>query len=176
VEHTSYPGVFAKGTLDAGSAALLNAMPPLGPKVRLLDFACGAGVIGGALLRKRPEMEVWMTDADAVSVKAAAENVPEARVLCGDGWRAVPTVRHFHMIVANPPIHTGKGRDYSVLNDFISQAPTRMRDKAQLWLVAQRQVPANVPLSETFSRVRVAWEDSRYRVWCAEIPQRKKKR
>lgn len=172
--HVSYPGVFAKGALDPGTAALLNALPPLKPTARVLDFACGAGVIGGALKRRYPNMEVWMTDVDAVSIEAARENVPEATTVCGDAWNAVPAIRHFHFIVSNPPIHTGKGRDYTVLNQFINHAPTRMRDGAQLWLVAQRQIPVDIPLQSTFNRINVAWENSKFRVWTAERPIRKR--
>lgn len=175
VDHVSYPGVFAKGGLDEGTEALLAALPPLSPKARVLDFACGAGVISGALLRKRPELEIWMTDADAISVEAARENVPGARALCGDRWAAVPAIRHFHYVVSNPPIHTGKGRDYTVLSDLISQAPVRMRDKGQLWIVVQRQIPAEAPLRETFNKVNLAWEDTRFRVWTAEAPIRKRR-
>lgn len=174
ITHASYPGVFAKGGLDEGTAALLAALPPLSPKSRVLDFACGAGVIAGTLLRKRPEIEVWMTDTDAVSVEAAKENVPGARALVGDSWAAVPAIRHFHYIVSNPPIHTGKGRDYTVLSELITGAPTRLRDKGQLWLVVQRQIPADGPLRETFSKVNLAWEDTRFRVWTAESPLRKR--
>jgi len=175
VEHASYPGVFAKGQLDPGTAALLEALPPISPKVRLLDFACGAGVIGGSLKRRRPEIQVWMTDIDAVSVEAAKQNVPEAQVACGDRWAAVQAIRHFHLIVSNPPIHTGKGRDYSILTDLAEGAPMRMRDKGQLWIVVQRQVPADVALKEVFSRVTMAWQDTRYRVWCAENPIKKRR-
>ena len=175
VEHTSYPGVFAKGLLDPGTLALLAALPSLSPKTRMMDFACGAGVIGGALRRKRPEIDVWMTDADAVSVAAARENVPEATMFCGDAWSAVPLRRQFHLIVSNPPIHTGKGRDYSTLNELVSGAPLRLRDKGQLWLVVQRQIPADTPLNATFGRVRMVWQDSRYRVWSAENPIRKRR-
>ena len=164
----SYPGMFAKGGLDDGTRLLLSVLPTLKAGARVLDFACGAGVIAAAVQHRQPDAEVWLTDADAVSVAAARENVPSAQVLCGDGWARIPAVRHFHAIFSNPPIHAGKGRSYDVLQDLIQGAPARLRDNGQLWLVTQRQVPVQETLEATFHQVRLAAEDPRYRVWCAE--------
>ncbi len=42
----SLPGVFSHGRLDRGSALLLEHLDKL-PSGHLLDFGCGAGVLGG---------------------------------------------------------------------------------------------------------------------------------
>jgi len=79
----TYPGLFARGGLDVMTAALLNALPPPPAKddsnskrPRLLDFACGSGTIGAALLRASPSAEVHFLDADAVALEASKVNVP----------------------------------------------------------------------------------------------------
>lgn len=164
----SYPGVFARGKLDPGTAMLLEALPPLEAGMRVLDFACGAGMIAGCLARKQPEADLWMTDVDAIALAAAAENVPTASVICGDRWGSIQGSRQFDRIVSNPPIHEGKGRTYGVLNDLIEGAPARLRPGGQIWIVAQRQIPVDRVLTETFRKVTLAKEDSRYRVWSGQ--------
>ncbi len=176
VEHVSYPGVFAKGKLDPGTAALLAALPALPADVRVLDFACGIGVIGGEILRRQPSATVLMTDADAVAVEAARRNVPGALVHCADRWQGIAPQKQLDRIFSNPPIHQGKGRSYEVLNDLIAGAPARMRSKAELWLVVQRQVPVEGPLGEAFVEVKLIAESANYRVWKAMKPRRKKRR
>jgi len=176
VTHITYPGIFAKGKLDDGTFALLNVLPPIKEKARVLDFACGAGVIGGVLQRRHPEIELWMTDADAIAVHAAQQNIPNARGICGDAWRGLPAIRHFDYVFSNPPIHTGKGRDYTVLTELIDLAPTRMRIGAELWLVTQRQIPVDGPLEARYNDVQRVHEDSRFWVWRASAPKSDKKR
>jgi len=50
----SLPGVFAHGHLDAGTALLLEQLDDL-PPGPILDFGCGAGVLGAALARHYPD-------------------------------------------------------------------------------------------------------------------------
>ena len=144
---------------------LLEALTPIEAGMRVLDFACGAGIIAGCLSRQQPAAELWMTDVDAIALAAAAENAPAASGICGDRWGSIQGNRQFDRIVSNPPIHEGKGRTYGVLTDLIEGAPDRLRPGGQLWLVAQRQIPVDRVLKETFRKANLAREDGRYRVW-----------
>ena len=172
-DYVVYPGVFAKGTLDAGSAALLRTIKELPDKARILDFASGAGMLSMVLARRHPEASFQLIDADAVAVAAARENVPGALVLNGDSWGRLPSYRRYDAIVSNPPIHTGKGRDYTVLTRLVEGAPARLLPKGALWLVVQRQVPVQPMLEESFDDVSIAWEDRRFRVWrCGRLADR----
>lgn len=177
----SYPGTFAKGGLDPASAALIEALPSIPAGARVLDFACGIGVIARALAEEQPELELQLLDADAVATTAARENIAAApapagrtaKVATGDGWRAAPAYRRYDFIVSNPPIHTGKGRDYRVLTDLVETAPRRLLPKGTLWLVVQAQVPLRDMLDANFDDVSVAWEDTRFKVWrCGRLEDR----
>jgi len=172
-DYIVYPGVFAKGTLDPGSAALLRTIGELPDNARVLDFASGAGMLSMVLARRHPDASFQLIDADAVAVAAARENVPGALVLNGDSWGRLPSYRRYDAIVSNPPIHTGKGRDYTVLTRLVEGAPARLLPKGALWLVVQRQVPVQPMLEESFDDVSIAWEDNRFRVWrCGRLADR----
>lgn len=171
----SYPGVFAKGRLDPGTAMLLGVLPPLEDGARVLDFACGAGIIAGFVARRHPEVALWMTDVDAIALAAAVENAPTATALCGDRWGSIQGSRQFDRIFSNPPIHEGKGRTYDVLNELISGAPARLRPGGQLWVVAQRQIPVDKVMEETFRKVTLAAEDTRFRVWWGQGRKRQQR-
>ena len=172
VSHTAYPGVFAKGGLDAGTAALLRAIPdpPAGSSV--LDFACGAGVIAGALQRRVPDLKLQLMDADAVAAEAARRNLPDALVRVGASWSSLPAYQRYDRIVSNPPIHDGKERDYSVLQRLLDGAPGRLVDEGELWLVLQGQVPVSEELWLRFDEVEEVWSDTRFKVWRAARPSR----
>lgn len=172
VTHTVFPGVFAKGGLDAGSAALLAAMPDPPAGASVLDYACGAGVLAGALQRRVPDLKLQLVDADAVAAEAARRNLPEALVRVGASWSSLPAYQRYDRIVSNPPIHDGKERDYSVLQRLIDGAPGRLVDEGELWLVLQRQVPVSEELWLRFDEVEEVWSDARFKVWRAARPSR----
>ncbi|OZB20538.1 MAG: 16S rRNA methyltransferase, partial [Pseudomonas sp. 34-62-33] len=70
LEIVTLPGVFAHGRLDRGSALLLEHLDDL-PSGHLLDFGCGAGVLGAALKRRYPDSELSLLDVDAFALESS---------------------------------------------------------------------------------------------------------
>ena len=122
-EWISYPGIFAHGRLDRGTRALLEAMRtvPLAGR-RVLDFACGSGVLGAFLSALEPTARVDLLDVDAVALAAAGENVSGARLIPSDGFHALVGER-YDVIVSNPPYHEGKAQTGTVVERLIRGAP-----------------------------------------------------
>lgn len=162
----SYPGLFAHGRLDAGTALLLEALTaPLGG-ARALDYGCGTGILGGALRTRNPEVEVDLLDPDAVALEAASENVPGGRPVLGDGLDAVAD-RRYRRIVSNPPYHEGKAETLRVVERLIADAPARLTHDGALEMVVQRRLPVERPLRKAFAGVEAVAETGTHRVWRA---------
>ena len=172
-QYVCYPGLFARGRVDPASQMLLEAMPALEDGAKVLDFASGAGLMSMVLRRKQPTATFQLIDADAVAIVAAKENVPGALAICGDSWGRLPSYRRYDRIVSNPPIHTGKGRDYAVLTRLVEGADARLHPGGSLWIVVQKQIPVRPMLETAFDDVSVAAEDARFRVWrCGRLADR----
>lgn len=166
---TSYPGVFAKGGLDAGTAMLLGALPTPDAGARVLDFACGAGVIAAELRARQPDLALDLLDADTIALEAAAANLPGTRRIASDAWARAPRGR-WDLIVSNPPIHRGKAEDYAALEALIAAAPERLTEGGALWLVVQRQRPIERLFHDVgIFDVQCVAEDTRFRVWRARL-------
>ena len=133
----SLPGVFSHGRLDRGSALLLEQLDDL-PQGHLLDFGCGAGVLGATLKRRYPHSQVSMLDVDAFAVESSrltlAANGLEAEVIAGDGIDAAPT--GLSAIISNPPFHTGVHTDYQASEHLLRQAARHLDKGGELRLVA----------------------------------------
>jgi 16S rRNA (guanine1207-N2)-methyltransferase len=166
VPWVSYPGIFARGALDPGTEALLTTIGAPPERARILDFACGTGVIAATLARRTPNVELVLTDADAIAVESARQNVPTGTVYLGDAWAGVPP-GPYDWIVSNPPLHAGKLEDHRVLEALVDEAPQRLASGGALWLVIQRRVAVEPLLRQRFQRVEVAHDTARFRVWCA---------
>jgi len=169
VAWTILPGLFAGGALDVMTEVLLRALPQNPPgELRVLDYACGSGVIGAAALRHCSGVEVTMLDADAVAIEACRANVPDARrIICSDGWRGLEQRKlRFDWILSNPPVHRGRVDDFAVLMDLVRGAGPRLRAGGSLWIVAQEHVPVGALLG-CFQDVTCPFDDGRFVVWKA---------
>ena len=148
----SWPGVFAHGGLDEGTALLLDALDTLEPAGRVLDFACGAGVVGAALAQRHSSIQLELCDHDALALDAAAATLSangiEANIIASDGLDEVPGP--FDWIVSNPPFHQGVRTDFTVAERFIAQAPNRLKPDGRLVLVANRHLPYRRWLDRAF--------------------------
>ncbi|MFP6850124.1 MAG: class I SAM-dependent methyltransferase [Pseudomonas sp.] len=133
----SLPGVFSHGRLDVGSALLLEHLNDL-PSGHILDFGCGAGVLGAALKRRYPDNQITLLDVDAFAVESSrltlAANDLQANVISGDGIDAAPN--GLSAILSNPPFHQGVHTHYQATEHLLRQARQHLTSKGELRLVA----------------------------------------
>ena len=131
------PGVFSHGRLDRGTALLLEHLDQL-PVGKVLDFGCGAGVLGATLKRRYPQSQVTMLDVDAFAVASSrltlAANGLDAEVICGDGIDAAP--RGLDVILSNPPFHTGVHTNYQASENLLKKSADHLQKGGELRLVA----------------------------------------
>ncbi|MCG9789524.1 16S rRNA (guanine(1207)-N(2))-methyltransferase RsmC [Vibrio mediterranei] len=132
----SLPGVFSHGEFDSGSQLLLSNLPEL--KGKVLDFGCGAGVIGAYMGLKYNNIELNMCDINAFAIESSKQtllaNNLKGQVFASDVYSDVPPGLDF--IISNPPFHAGLDTSYSATETLLSDAPNYMNSKGQLMIVA----------------------------------------
>lgn len=137
LEIVTLPGVFAHGRLDRGSALLLEHLDGL-PSGHLLDFGCGAGVLGAALKRRYPASELSLLDVDAFALESSrltlARNGLSANLIAGTGIESAP--QGLAAIISNPPFHQGVHTDYQASENLLTQAARHLAKGGELRLVA----------------------------------------
>lgn len=137
LEVVSLPGVFSHGRLDRGTALLLKHLNQL-PTGHLLDFGCGAGVLGSTLKRRYPQSQISMLDVDAFAIASSrltlAANGLEAEVLAGDGIDSAPF--GLAAIISNPPFHQGVHTSYAATEQLLREAASHLQSRGELRLVA----------------------------------------
>ena len=133
----SLPGVFSHGRLDRGTALLLQHLDQL-PAGHILDFGCGAGVLGATLKRRYPESQVTLLDVDAFALASSRltlqANDLQAEVVAGDGIHAAPF--ELDVIITNPPFHQGVHTEYQATETLLREAAKHLKPGGELRLVA----------------------------------------
>ncbi|HRX84616.1 MAG TPA: class I SAM-dependent methyltransferase [Phycisphaerae bacterium] len=163
----SLPGVFSHGELDEGTQALLESFRQPLPG-RILDFGCGAGVIGTWLQRHQEDVHVDMVDASALAVASARRtatdnNLPTDRVWPSDVFSDVPGA--YDLIVSNPPFHRGVDTDWTTVERFLSEAGDHLNPGGRLRFVANTHLAYASTLDARFTRWRVVHETDRFLVY-----------
>ena len=155
------PAVFARDKLDVGTRELL---PLVGPAVaslphgaRILDLACGNGVLGLAALACRDDVRVDFSDVSSQAVASVRRNVSR----CGNEDRAMTfhqdgidgSAGHYQLILLNPPFHEG-----GVVGDHIAlrlfhDASRHLLPQGKLLMVGNRHLGYHHTLRRYFSQI-----------------------
>ncbi len=164
----SLPGVFSHKELDEGTQLLLEKLPST-LRGSILDFACGAGIIGCLLKRQFPHLKISYLDVSALALYSTAQTLTESgltgSLMAANGLHGVD--EQFDHIVTNPPFHTGIKTDYTVTKRFISDAARLILSDGNLHMVANRFLPYPGLLGEAFGRVHTLAQTTRFSVYQA---------
>jgi 16S rRNA (guanine1207-N2)-methyltransferase len=162
-----YPGVFSQGRLDDGTRFLLENMK-LPARATVLDFGCGAGVIGALVKQVYPGVEVDLVDSNALALAAArstmAVNGLQSRdIRASDVFSDVQGM--YTHILSNLPFHTGVATDYRVAAAFFEQAAQHLFVHGSLYVVANRFLKYAGMIEAFFGECRVIAHNQRYNVY-----------
>lgn len=162
----SYPGVFAHGRLDEGTALLLHALSAIRLEGDVLDFACGAGLIGSCIASTHANTSLTLLDSSALALKACSEtlevNQLDGTVLASDGLSELSVT--FDTVVSNPPIHAGARTDNRLGVRLLESVHHHIRPGGKLILVANVHLPYENWLKTHFKRFAELAANQNYKV------------
>lgn len=166
IKVVSYPGVFAHGRLDTGTALLLDTIADAGIEGKVLDFACGAGVIGALIAALHKHTDVTFLDSNAVSLRACQETLAanhlSGSILASDGLSEL--AGKFDWIVSNPPIHEGVKTNSRLGMQLMDAVCEHLNPDGKLILVANIHLPYEKWLKNRFRHCEVLASNNHFKV------------
>ncbi|ETW11351.1 methyltransferase [Roseivivax marinus] len=164
------PGVFSADGIDPASRALADALPAkLG--ARVADLGAGWGYLATRILEREGVAQLHLVEADRTALDCAEANVTDPRVAFhwadATSWRAPDRL---DAVVMNPPFHVGRAADPALGRAFIAAAARALAPHGALWMVANRHLPYEATLAETFRDVAEAGGDRRVKILHAARP------
>ena len=161
----SQPGVFSWDRLDPGSELLLANLPPLSGHGA--DFGCGVGWLARGVLTSPAVESLKLIDLDRRAVDCARHNVVDARVSFewADVRIAGKALSGLDFIVMNPPFHDGGQEDRALGQAFIRAAAAALGKGGSLWLTANRHLPYEAALAESFKAVRPLADSGGFKIY-----------
>lgn len=159
---TAMPAVFAREKLDQGTRLMLphlqTALQACGPDARVLDLACGNGVLGLSALMAKPELEITFSDVSSQAVLSARHNTaaafPGARALFVHADGVASDLEPFDLILLNPPFHEGGVVGDHIALRLFEQASRSLSARGRMLMVGNRHLGYHKSLRRFFPHIR----------------------
>ncbi|WP_073603326.1 16S rRNA (guanine(1207)-N(2))-methyltransferase RsmC [Vibrio aerogenes] len=164
----SLPGVFSHGRLDDGSKLLLETLKE--PRGKVLDFGCGAGVIGVVAASQNSGIRLSMCDVSALAIESAkatlAANGLDGEVFPSDVYSDIH--EKYDYIISNPPFHSGLETNYHAAESLLSRAPEYLNQHGQLVIVANSFLKYSPLIEQAFGQCQTLAKNSRFAIYQAQ--------
>lgn len=167
----SRPGVFAWDRIDPASALLAKHFPA-DLQGRAADLGAGFGYLAAELLERCAGItSLDLYEAEKRALDLARLNLGTTRIPV-----KFPIKFHWHdvtgglphsyeVIVTNPPFHTSNRADRpDIGRRFITVAAEALAPGGRLLLVANRHLPYEAVLTQTFGRVRMLGQEHGFKI------------
>ncbi|KUP91691.1 class I SAM-dependent methyltransferase [Tritonibacter horizontis] len=166
------PGVFSADGIDPASQLLAERLPlKLGKTVA--DLGAGWGYLSRQILSREAVTTLHLVEADQGALTCARQNVTDPRATFHwDDARSWGAKGSLDTVVMNPPFHTGRTAEPALGQAFIANAARLLKPAGQLWLVANRHLPYETALTDSFAQVEETARDNRFKVLHAARPRR----
>ncbi len=160
----SRPGLFAWDRIDDASALLAQHLP-LDLAGHAADLGAGFGFLSVQLLERCPRITALdLYEAERRALEAAQRTKIEY-LWCDV---AAGLKRRYDLIVTNPPFHAQQALERPDLGRrFIQSAAQALHPGGQLWMVANRHLPYESALSQSFKQVQVIAQAQGFKIIAA---------
>lgn len=165
----TWPGVFSADRIDKGSALLAQHLPAI--KGSVADLGAGWGYLSRTVLKSPEVTDLALLEADFHAVEAARQNIQDQRA--SFQWTDVTTFLGgpYDIIVSNPPFHTTRKAEPALGQAFIRKAAQLLTPGGVFWMVANRNLPYEQTLSESFQMVDTVLQEAGFKVFRARKPK-----
>lgn len=170
LEMKALPGVFSQEKLDKGTQVLLDNLPRK-IKGRILDFGCGAGVIGSYISQHREFEEIEMIDDDILAIKSAQKNVEANQIPLTEAYlsNGLDNVEdRYNWIISNPPFHQGVKTEYNVTETFLREVKGYLKLSGKLCIVFNEFLNYETILRQHFKGVNEVAKQNGFKVVVCE--------
>ena len=163
------PGVFANGRVDEGTAFLLEHFPPC-KNHHVLDLGAGVGILGGWAL-DHGAIRVDMVDVDGAAAYAMEQTFAgneSVHISWADVIEPLPWTQRYELVIANPPFHSGKRNDDTLIKQFVATAAKQVSARGEFWCVANGFLAYQAVFAEAFSDVTKVASNGKFTIWRAK--------
>jgi len=156
----NHANVFSRESIDIGTRFLLEHLPQCVSGERVVDLACGNGILGLHLAKQQPQIDLRFFDESFMALRSAQENcethLTEQTKTCftADNCLESADDSSADLVINNPPFHQGQ-----VVGDYLAwqmfkDAYRVLDTKGRLVIVGNRHLGYHVKLKKIFGNAK----------------------
>jgi len=161
------PGVFSHGHIDKGTLTLLNYLQhnpqPITGKV--LDFACGCGIIAQYCTQFSQDVSGLDTDYFAIFCAEQSNQLNQTHIqFFAQNSLAKKSSIQYDWIISNPPFHENKRTNYSITEQFITQSKSHLKPNGHLLIVVNDFLDYESTIKLSFNTIEVLYQSKGFKI------------
>ena len=166
---TNHANVFSRERLDIGTRLLLDNLPEADAGAVVIDLGCGNGVVGAAMVRANPGIEMVFTDESYMAVASAeatfVANCPgeDASFEVADGLDGFEP-GSADVIICNPPFHEGNATGDAVAWQLFTQSRDALQKGGELIVIGNRHLGYHAKLKRLFHNCETVASTTKFSV------------
>jgi 16S rRNA G1207 methylase RsmC len=160
-----FAGVFSANKIDIATTLLLAELPQFKDTDKVLDLACGNGVVGAFVRNKNANCEIHMLDNSHLAVSSAKLNVSKdkAHFHWSNSLNAIKE-KEFDYIFCNPPFHFEYENTIEISLKLFEEAAEHLAENGTFMLVANTHLNYKTHLPKHFKSVKQVLKSGKYEV------------
>lgn len=167
-EWRQYLGVFSSGRIDPASLFMMEHLSFPSGNIQAVDVGSGNGVLGKFIITENPQTNLHLVDDNFLAVESSKLNIGADSV-------------HHHLsrnldfledescdlVVSNPPFHFEYEVNMDVAFQIFDDAFKVLKNKGQLWVVANNNLPYKPQLMKAFGNAIVVAQNRKFIIYKA---------
>lgn len=144
-------GVFSADHIDYATQFLIDHIDLKETENKVLDLACGNGVIAMAVQLQKPEAEIYLTDDSYLAIESAKLNIdgPAVHYIWNDRLDDIPA-KSLDLVVSNPPFHFGFETNIEVSIRLFNEVAEKLKRSGRFVCVANQHLNYKTHLEKVF--------------------------
>ena len=166
---SNHANLFSREHLDIGARFFLTQFKHLPAAEKVVDLACGNGVLGIRYLQMHTEANVQFTDESYMAIASTQDNYSSlinkdtsaAKFITDDGLKQIED-SSVDLVLCNPPFHQQHVIGEQTAMELFSQSKRCLQIGGELWLVANSHLDYQSKLKKLFGNCRLVDSNKKF--------------
>ncbi len=161
-----YFGVFSANHIDYASQFFIEHLQLKKEEKRVLDLACGNGVLGKMIQLQNPDCEIHLMDDSFLAVQSAALNLEKENTFFhyNDSLEIFEN-DFFDLVISNPPFHFEHETNIEVAIRLFHEVKRCLKNGGRFQLVASQHLNFKTHLEKIFSQINITSENAKFVIY-----------
>ncbi|MEX0720248.1 MAG: methyltransferase [Balneolaceae bacterium] len=161
-----YFGVFSANNIDYATQYLVDHLQVKENEQRVLDLACGNGVLANTIHNQAPDREIHLQDDSFLAIESAKLNL-DSRFAHFHYNNTLEDFEDdfFDLVVSNPPFHFEYETNIEISIDLFSQVKRCLKPGGRFLCVANQHLNYKTHLEKIFNVIKTVAESKKFVIY-----------